>query len=323
MLIGLRFSQLFGNTVDMATRIEAAGSPFRIHCTKAFAEQLEREGRGSWVEVREELTIVRGKGAMETFFVKPGRARDDDSHAFSANSDDDNLDRLTSALSSTGVAGDIDRLIEWNVHVLFSLLQNWVCSRTIDVKQDAEGVAKAEREILERPEGCIVIQEFSLVLQMPSFSPAVDNGECLLPASVKACLHEYVSEIAKLYRDVRKCLFETQYSLTSFIVAFHNFAHASHVLMSCAKLMKRIVNPSDGTSEKQFMDPIEEQEALYKSTYGISGYPLMLFAATFSALIHDVDHTVRLRVLSSLQKTESPLFHRVYQMPNSSKWEPR
>lgn len=61
--------------------------------------------------------------------------------------------------------------------------------------------------------------------------------------------------------------------------------------MSCAKLMKRIVNP-DGKSQEQSMDPIEEQESLYKSTYGISGYPLMLFVATFSALIHDVDHTV-------------------------------
>lgn len=78
------------------------------------------------------------------------------------------------------------------------------CSRADDVKKDPEGVAKAERESLERQEDCIVIREFSPVLQMPTFSPVVDNNDFLLPASVNACLHEYVSEIAKLYRDVRK-----------------------------------------------------------------------------------------------------------------------
>lgn len=203
ILIGNLLPQLFGNTVDMAARIEAAGHPFKIHCTKAFAEQLEREGRGSWAEKCKEPTMVRGKGVMETFFVKPGRAREEDSQAShtSISNLDDNLDDLTGALSGTG---DIDRLVEWNAHVLYSLLQNWVCNRAAGVEKDPEGVAKAERDILERPEGCIVIQEFSPVLQMPAFSPLEDVGECLLPASVQACLHSYVSEIAKLYRNVRK-----------------------------------------------------------------------------------------------------------------------
>lgn len=58
--------------------------------------------------------------------------------------------------------------------------------------------------------------------------------------------------------------------------------------MSCGKLIKRIVQPQD--------IPVGEnaegrQKAIFDSTYGISGDPLMLFAATFSALIHDVDHT--------------------------------
>lgn len=100
----------------------------------------------------------------------------------------------------------------------------------------------------------------------------------------------------------------TNVFLTSYITAFHNFAHASHVIMSCAKLMKRIVNPTDGMSQKQFKDPIDEQVSLYKSTYGISGYPLMLFAATFSALIHDVDHTVCLLAVSSVQIKLNRLF---------------
>jgi hypothetical protein len=63
----------------------------------------------------------------------------------------------------------------------------------------------------------------------------------MLP-SVKTQVHEFVTDIANPYRDV----------------PYHNFEHASHVIMSASKLMKRIINPDgieedslcDGTSQK-------------------------------------------------------------------------
>ena len=69
---------------------------------------------------------------------------------------------------------------------------------------------------------------------------------------------------------------------------FHNFEHASHVIMSAGKLMKRVVNP-----EGLNFDSAETEEAreIHKQTYGICSDKLMQFAVVFSALIHDVDHT--------------------------------
>lgn len=64
--------------------------------------------------------------------------------------------------------------------------------------------------------------------------------------------------------------------------AFHNFEHASHVLMSVTKLMSRIVAPSH-------LDE-ESADALHDHTYGITSDPLTQFSCAFSALIHDVDH---------------------------------
>jgi hypothetical protein len=66
-----------------------------------------------------------------------------------------------------------------------------------------------------------------------------------------------------------------------FLSAFHNFEHASHVCMSVAKLMSRIVAP-----DQEFVNESERHD----STYGITSDPLTQFACVFAALIHDVDH---------------------------------
>jgi hypothetical protein len=67
---------------------------------------------------------------------------------------------------------------------------------------------------------------------------------------------------------------------------FHNFAHASHVVMSVLKLLSRIVAPDD------MDDTHDDQGALHDHTYGITSDPLTQFACAFSALIHDVGEFV-------------------------------
>jgi 3'5'-cyclic nucleotide phosphodiesterase len=78
--------------------------------------------------------------------------------------------------------------------------------------------------------------------------------------------YRFVSAISSMYREN----------------AFHNFEHASHVIMSVTKLLSRVASPNES-----------EQEAnkLYDHTYGITSDPLTRFACVFSALIHDVDHS--------------------------------
>jgi hypothetical protein len=73
--------------------------------------------------------------------------------------------------------------------------------------------------------------------------------------------------------------------------AFHNFDHASHVGMSVAKLLARIVAPDrvidDGLGEY----PGNLASSLHDHTYGITSDLLTQFACVFAALIHDVDHS--------------------------------
>jgi hypothetical protein len=115
-------------------------------------------------------------------------------------------------------------------------------------------------------ESCCSIQ------QPPDLSP--------LPV-VKIQLREFVWKIARLYRDV----------------PFHIFEHASHVIMSAGKLMKRIIKTEEpegaNVAWPKIVDSkdISQFRRVHDCTYGISSDPLVQFAIVFSALIHDVDHT--------------------------------
>jgi 3'5'-cyclic nucleotide phosphodiesterase len=67
---------------------------------------------------------------------------------------------------------------------------------------------------------------------------------------------------------------------------FHNFEHASHVTMSVAKLLSRIVAHS---SDRIVADK-SVASSLHDHTYGIVSCPLTQFSCILSALMHDVDH---------------------------------
>jgi hypothetical protein len=67
---------------------------------------------------------------------------------------------------------------------------------------------------------------------------------------------------------------------------FHNFEHASHVTMSVAKLLSRIV---ENSSDRIVADK-SIASSLHDHTYGIVSCPLTQFACILSALMHDVDH---------------------------------
>mmetsp|Transcript_26271 Transcript_26271/g.56364 ORF Transcript_26271/g.56364 Transcript_26271/m.56364 type:complete len:378 (+) Transcript_26271:947-2080(+) len=120
-------------------------------------------------------------------------------------------------------------------------------------------------------------------IQMPDYrSTTTPTNETLkkLDPDVLTQLRDYIIQIARLY-DVDN--------------GFHNFEHASHVVMSTVKLLQRIATPKDCETEQDY----------HNSTFGINSDPLTKFAVIFSALIHDVDH----RGVSNFQlaKEKDPL----------------
>lgn len=53
---------LFGDTVNVASRLESTGEPMRVHVSEACADLLKQADKGSWVLSCRGLTNLRGKG---------------------------------------------------------------------------------------------------------------------------------------------------------------------------------------------------------------------------------------------------------------------
>jgi hypothetical protein len=70
--------ELFGDTINTASRMESTGKPDRIQVSPDTAELLREEGMESWLVPREELVEAKGKGALATFWLTP--SEDDGSY---------------------------------------------------------------------------------------------------------------------------------------------------------------------------------------------------------------------------------------------------
>jgi class 3 adenylate cyclase len=65
--------QLFGDTMNMASRMEHNSVENRIQCSEATAELLISAGKEHWVRPREGLVQAKGKGKgeVQTYWVLP------------------------------------------------------------------------------------------------------------------------------------------------------------------------------------------------------------------------------------------------------------
>jgi hypothetical protein len=61
--------QLFGDTVNTASRMESTGVKSRIQISGTTAVELKRWDRASWVKPRAETVSAKGKGEMQTYWL--------------------------------------------------------------------------------------------------------------------------------------------------------------------------------------------------------------------------------------------------------------
>ncbi len=282
--------QLFGDTMNTASRIESHGKINQIHVSHETAQLLIEAGKSDWVEQRAELITVKGKGEMQTYWIKPNTSSATAQNGALSTADKDagiwggtNIE--TELPWKTTPSNNQEQLIEWNAALLHRKLQKLAAKRNALAKCRARSRQRSSLIAIGCQEtlGVHIVDQITEVIKMPDFNERIVKDEVdpflidLGPA-VRSQLREYVATVASLYSDN----------------PFHNFEHASHVAMSARKLLKRVIAPDDVEYRTEAGKKLKSRKILFKeihdTTFGISSDPLMQFAIIFSALIHDVDH---------------------------------
>jgi len=257
--------QLFGDTVNTAARMESTGEPNKIQVSQQTAELLMSAGRESWLTKREELVSAKGKGQLQTYWLTRNRSRS--SSTICDISSDLDVDESPTSLRLVSHIPKIQRLIDWNVSIFTALLEEIVALR----HSTLEGTLKTEDIKSMSGQKKYIRDEVVETILMPDYSSNAVRSTRTFQIDPKAIkqLRDFITRIANFYHTEND---------------FHNFEHASHVIMSTVKLLQRIASPD--VRKKDF----ESEQDYYNYTFGIGSDPLTKFAIVFSALIHDVDH---------------------------------
>jgi len=276
--------QLFGDTMNVASRMEHTSEKGRIQISKTTADLITRDGKGKWIRPRNELVTVKGKGDLQTYWleIKSGQfsVRDgsnEDSSTSQLTKEDElfaiSRESISSSNTSTKLASKLDRLINWNVEILGNLIKQIMARR----KENGASISAEDFDAkVELTRGGTVLDEVKEIIALPDFddniAPSILDYEAIqLSDIVVSQLRDYIHSIAMLHKNN----------------PFHNFEHASHVVMSAVKLLGRIVAPSDIEYD---IERKRLASTLHRHTYGITSDPLTQFSCCFGALIHDVDH---------------------------------
>lgn len=208
--------------------MESTGVPNKIQMSSETANLLIAAGKSKWVTPREEKVYAKGKGELQTHYLKiqqgsrvstnetlsmasshTGREGEDDNSA-------SNRFRLAAAIASAeDVKEKNRRLVSWNVDILGKLLKQVVARRLTNSKMLSSHVDRKSQRAKAK-KGSRPFDEVVDVLSLPrfdadNFKKHVDPETVELPKAAVSQLVEYITQIEKLYNAN----------------PFHNFEHVS------------------------------------------------------------------------------------------------
>lgn len=287
--------QLFGDTMNVAARMESTCLPNRVHLSEETAELLRRADKEHWIRPRADLVDMKGKGRqIQTYWLATFADSPENQQRKSARNRHE-LHESFEGLTTESVVVDYtevtsesekrDRLIEWQVDVFVRFIKHIVARRRAFEKirpqqGDSVDVTTPGPDSTSTP-----LKEVKDIIELPEFDTKVarmqeDPESIELGPEVVEQVSNYIGAISRMYQEND----------------FHNFEHASHVSMSVTKLLSRIHMPShlDVTnSSDDNADGVRGSFAstLHDHTYGITSDPLTQFSVAIAALIHDADHS--------------------------------
>ena len=249
--------------------MESNGQPGRVHISEETASLLAQSGKSHWVEMREDKIVAKGKGELQTYWLvrNTNSSTGTGSEISESVCDDTTTTSGTTPTEESHAASQLDakimRLVSWNAQSLLGPLEQLSALRALESPSDDSGDYFPEVDDTKIP-----LEEVADAIEVfpSSYVPATELNDTPMDPEVEPQLQEFCTVIASLYGNH----------------AFHNFEHASHVLMSILRLFSRIMKPKGGVEETM--------EIKCARSYGLACDPLVFFSCLLAALVHDVDH---------------------------------
>ena len=210
--------QLFGDTVNTASRMESTGDRFKIQVSQDTADCLIAAGKSHWLKPRADPIVAKGKGEMKTFWLDPMKKKKGNKKPQDIRVQQDiavNGNYVDKPMGAAPVDDKYSRLIDWNVDVLLHHLARVISNRS---RNPPKGSLVDHRNEVALPPSAV--NDVAEVVALPPFDADASQFRRARPdvsmlQQTRADLHEYVKRIHVYYRDV----------------PFHNFEHASHVTL--------------------------------------------------------------------------------------------
>jgi hypothetical protein len=191
---------------------ESTGLPNKIQVSQETADLLREHGKENQLEPRTDLVLAKGKGCLETFWLKLRQPR------YSGNADTTNHSH-SSDVSASATADAIEKklkrqkLVDWNCSMLLPHLKAIVGRRQVSqpIITPPEELCEVELELSRR---YVVKSQIREIIDLPEFvsgRPEVDPKSIELNKDVEEQLKRYVALVSDLYEDN----------------PFHCFEHAS------------------------------------------------------------------------------------------------
>ena len=213
--------QLFGDTVNTASRMESTGILNRIHISDETARLISEGGKSNWLTPRNEAVLAKGKGELTTYWLFDKHFSKKGSTCASTVASETSFGgsigsatHPTITSSNTLMDDRRGRLIEWNVDLFAGLIRKIVARRqaqssTIELN---EKFIKIGDEIsINSANRGMVLDEVVEIIELPAFDPKVvavqeDPHSIKLDDEVVLELRNYIGSISSNYKGNRKSL---------------------------------------------------------------------------------------------------------------------
>jgi class 3 adenylate cyclase len=205
--------QLFGDTMNTASRMESTGVKDKIQISQETADLLIASGKNHWVTPRADTVEAKGKGLMQTYFVnlvKRSAGMSTGSSDESRSSYGDTYNAFAASnLEETELRADgqvqrlmsdkTNRLIDWNCDVLLRLIKQIVAAR--DVMEAGHGEDPPTLPDGGNGTGLTCLEEVKEIITLPEFDFKTFRQQrkpedIELGDNVEQQLHDYISNIA-------------------------------------------------------------------------------------------------------------------------------